>query len=37
VKPGLLWSCLAALAVVAAAAQPAPRPNSIFVLADDPG
>jgi hypothetical protein len=37
VKAALLWPCLAALAAASAAAQPAPKPNIIFILADDLG
>ena len=36
-QPILLLSCLIALAATGAAAQPAPRPNIIFILADDLG
>ncbi len=32
-----LWSCAAALITASAAAQPAPGPNIIFILADDLG
>jgi arylsulfatase A-like enzyme len=37
VKAALLGACLAALAAAGAAAQPEPRPNIIFILADDLG
>jgi arylsulfatase A-like enzyme len=37
VKAALLWPCLVALAAAGAAAQPAPRPNIIVILADDLG
>ena len=36
-KAVLLGVCLAALAAASAAAQPAPKPNIIFILADDLG
>ena len=36
-KAALLGVCLAAFAAAGAAAQPAPRPNIIFILADDLG
>ena len=36
-KAALLGACLAAFAAAGAAAQPAPRPNIIFILADDLG
>ena len=32
-----LWACVAALVAASAAAQPAPRPNIILILADDLG
>jgi arylsulfatase A-like enzyme len=37
VRPILLLSCLIALAATGAAAQPAPRPNIILIVADDLG
>jgi arylsulfatase A-like enzyme len=37
VKAAPLGACLVALAAAGAAAQPAPRPNIIFILADDLG
>lgn len=36
-RVALLGACLAALAAASAAAQPAPKPNIIFILADDLG
>src|SRR5512137_248072 len=36
-KAALLGACLAALAASSAAAQPEPRPNIVFILADDLG
>jgi arylsulfatase A-like enzyme len=37
VRRRAFWACLAALVAASAAAQPPPRPNIIFILADDLG